>query len=540
MVRISTIYDKVIEDDKEVSKKFFMVRGDERYARTTDTLITVTETGDYGFEGYYVTIRAEVLRCLGSSVCNLYDDEEMIGSFNTTSNVKTHTFTNLQVGYGEHKFYAVFNSNERCMGSRSKTITSTMDIPAEYKVNIVFDNTTVFASNTASKTITLTGVKATSTYANKSVKIYVDGVEYTTVTTDSNAQATVSLTNVEDGNHTITAEVPIVSEVYYGTTESQSISIGYNLSIMSYPTTFLNDGTDKVNVSVLDYNNNPVTGATVTFATYTATTDSNGVASITIPYIEDGTYSATCGGDSSESIQVHAIGVTGLTLTTDKSIVQDGETALLTATVTGGRSRSIPVTFTLESGETATLNTDANGRCQYVYNGTGVGDNIATATVNGYTASVNIEDAMLYFTPDKYSTDPKYLDISNVDWKRYSKYIDWTLYRRIILTFGKLNQKLGYSTEIEMNIISQNNLENTNWSIMGMGQSPLFKLTTGKLRIVMGNNADSYVSVYMNDELVARRQRVSVQGISLYCLQMTAGTNLQFDSLKIKRIKLIK
>ena len=128
--------------------------------------------------------------------------------------------------------------------------------------------------------------------------------------------------------------------------------------------------------------------------------------------------------------------------------------------------------------------------------------------------------------------------VDAVNWKRYSKYIDWTLYRRIILIFGKLNQKLGYSTEIEMNIISQNNLENTDWSIMGIGVAPLFKITTGKLRIVMGNNADSYVSVYMNDELVARRQGVSEQSISLYSFQMTVGTNLQFDSLKIKRIEL--
>ena len=538
MPRISTIYDKVIEDDKEVSKKFFMVRGDERYARTTDTLLTVTETGDYGFEGYYVTIRAEVLRCLGASVCNLYDDEEMIGSFNTTSNVKTHNFTNLQVGYGEHKFYAVFNSNERCMGSRSKTITSSMDIPAEYKVNIVFDNNTIFPTGSASKTITLTGVKATSTYANRSVKIYVDGVEHTTVTTDSNAQATVSLTNVEDGNHTITAEVATNSGVFYGTTESQSISIGYNISITSYPTTFLCDGTDKVNVSVLDYNNNPVNGATVTFATYTATTDSNGVASITIPYINDGTYSATCGGDSSESIQVHAIGVTGLTLTTDKPIVQDGETALLTATVTGSRIRSVPVTFTFASGETATLDTDANGRCQYVYNGTGVGDNIATATVNNYTASVNIEDTMLYITPNRYSDYPHYLVMSRA-YKRYSKYINFTISDNIDrrpISFGKAGSYIGYSVEIEMNIINQNNLDMIDWRLEGLN-TKLFKLTTGKLRIVQGANADSYVSIYMNDKLILRTQVISEKSISLKPLGHE-DASFQFYSLKIKRIEL--
>lgn len=538
-MRLSTTWDKFEIDGEKVSKKVFMLRGDEAYARTTDCLVTCTNIRNTFYEGFKVNIRVDVLRGLGSSVCYLYDGEQKLGQFNTTTNVTSHTFEDLQLSYdAEHDIKAVYMGSEQCLKSQSKTQQLYEDIPDQFKVNIAIDNTTIYPSSTSiTKTATLSGILDDSSYHNIDVLWYVDGEYVETTNTGSSTSASCNIGTLSDGNHTIMAEVETKDNLY-GNRTSETISIGYNISIIDYPTTFLCDGTDKVTVSVLDYNNNPVSGATVTFATYTATTDSNGVASITIPYIEDGTYNATCGGDSSESIEVHAIGVSGLTLTTDKAIVQDGETALLTATVTGGRISSIPVTFTLESGETATLNTDANGRCQYVYNGTGVGDNIATATVNGYTASVNIEDTMLYLTPDRYSTNPKYLMVGAVNWKKYSKYIDWTLYRRIILTFGKLNQKLGYSTEIEMNIISQNNLENTDWSIMGIGQSPLFKLTTGKLRIVMGNNADSYVSVYMNDELVARKQGVSEQGISLYSFQMTTGTNLQFDSLKIKRIEL--
>lgn len=88
-----------------------------------------------------------------------------------------------------------------------------------------------------------------------------------------------------------------------------------------------------------------------------------------------------------------------------------------------------------------------------------------------------------------------------------------------------------------MNITSQNNLDKIDWWLTGIG-TEAFKVTTGKLRIVQGTNAYSYVSIYMNDELISRTQMINKNSIELLLSSTKQNTSFQFDSLKIKRIEL--
>ena len=537
MPRVSMIYDKVIEDDREVSKKFFMVRGDERYARTTDTLITVTETGNNEFAGYYVNINVEVLRCLGSSKCLVYDGDEMIGSFNTTSNVRTHTFSNLLIGYGEHNFRAEFQSNERCIGSVSKTVTSSMDIPAIYQTSLSFDNVIVYPSQTTiTKTVELSGGKVSSYYASKTIKVYVDGVESTSATTDNRGVATITLTGLDRGSHSISAEFESDGSLY-GSITSQTIDVGYNVNIISYPITFLNDGTDVVVVQVVDNNNNAVSGATVSFDNATAITDSDGIANITVQGISEGTYHASCGGDVSEDIIVDVLEFESITLTAQDGVVVGGKnmrgSELLTATITGESINHIPITFSGDESINGVQYTDSDGVASVVYRGSGKGNVNVTATYGELTSTIAIEDVILY--GNKGTITGMYGN-TNVITNRYSQYCSFNFgrngYVELFQTSPVAPDDGWY--QLEMNIVSLNisNITSSFKICNDIIVEPS-KITAGLLRIVSDSSS---IRVYMNGEVIGQITQTGSKTTTLKIQSVGGTATLNFDSLKVKKL----
>lgn len=78
MVNLVTRYDKVLNE------KTFMLKGDEAYARTTDTLLKVIRFPDSlnHLNGMRVGLSIDVLRDIGDSTVVLYDNDEVIGVYN--------------------------------------------------------------------------------------------------------------------------------------------------------------------------------------------------------------------------------------------------------------------------------------------------------------------------------------------------------------------------------------------------------------------------------------------------------------------------
>ena len=75
MVQLNTTYDS------KIHQKVFVLKGDEAYARTTDTIATlITDFGDYDSHINYchVGLEIQVLRELGKSHLFIYCDDELI------------------------------------------------------------------------------------------------------------------------------------------------------------------------------------------------------------------------------------------------------------------------------------------------------------------------------------------------------------------------------------------------------------------------------------------------------------------------------
>jgi hypothetical protein len=412
-----------------------------------------------------------------------------------------------------------------------------MDVPDMYKVNIAFDNTITYPTSSGyDKTITLSGIKPTSYYANKEVIIYVDGEEYTTSTTDENAQCEITLENLSIGSHTITAEVGTVSGLY-GNIASQTIYVGYNVSIISYPATFLNTGTDVVKVQVLDYNNNPVTGVSVSFANDTATTDVDGIATITVSNITEGTYHASCGGDVSSDIVVDVLDINGLTLTAQDGVVLGGRnmrgTELLTATLTGDVVSNIPITFSGDISVNGVQYTDSDGVASVVYNGTGKGDVMITANFGEYTSSVELEDVIVYANK---GTIKGMYGIFNVSISRYSQYCSFRFRRNGYVELFKTSPVApddGWY-QAEMNIASLNisNLTSS-FKFCDVITVEPSQITAGILKIVSDNTS---IRVYMNGEIIGQATQTGSKTTTLKIQSVGGTATLNFDSLKVKKL----
>ena len=537
-MRLSTTWDKFEIDGEKVSKKVFMLRGDEAYARTTDCLVTCSNVRNTFYEGFKVNVRVDVLRGLGSSVCYLYDGEQKLGQFNTTTNVTSHTFEDLQLSYdAEHDIKAVYMGSEQCLKSQSKTQQLYEDIPDQFKVNIAIDNTTIYPSLTSiTKTATLSGILGDSSYNNIDVLWYVDGEYVETTNTGSSTSASCNIGTLSDGNHTIMAEVETENNLY-GNRTSETISIGYNVSILDYPTTFLCDGTDKVTVSVLDYNNNPVSGATVTFATYTATTGVDGIATITVSNITEGTYHASCGGDVSSDIVVDVLDINGLTLTAQDGVVLGGRnmrgTELLTATLTGDVVSNIPITFSGDISVNGVQYTDSDGVASVVYNGTGKGDVMITANFGEYTSSVALEDVIVYANK---GTIKGMYGIFNVSISRYSQYCSFRFRRNGYVELFKTSPVApddGWY-QAEMNIASLNisNLTSS-FKFCDVITVEPSQITAGILKIVSDNTS---IRVYMNGEVIGQATQTGSKTTTLKIQSVGGTATLNFDSLKVKKL----
>ena len=117
MARISIYYDDV---EKE---QFFMVRGDERYARSTKTLLSIG-TPSLDITSFDVSATVNVLRDTGEGQVVIYDNDDVvyvISDWDSTDDERTVLLEGL--GYGQdHKFMAEYIGNDESQRSSSNII----------------------------------------------------------------------------------------------------------------------------------------------------------------------------------------------------------------------------------------------------------------------------------------------------------------------------------------------------------------------------------------------------------------------------------
>ena len=337
MVRISTKYDNTIVNDKEVGK-VFMIRGDEAYARTTDTIFNIItdNTSSTSSKGYMVGFCYDVLRDTGSSTLVLYDNDIVLQEYEWDSDdgmqyvgtTNDHTVidpsTCLYLPYNEeHKLWMRYKGNNSCLYSKSKPVTVYAELPSEFQTEVAFSNINMVMNNISfDLTLAIDGDETSDTY-NKGIEIYLDDDLIDTVTTPSDDNVvSKTLTGVSTGHHMITATV-VGDEDIYTSTNTYEFDIGYDITIVSYPKPFINNTDGDIVVRVL-CNGEPVDGRIVEFSTGSALTDSDGYATITLnSFISSGEYVAICDGYMSDPVYIELYSPT-ISIDIDYDVVDAG------------------------------------------------------------------------------------------------------------------------------------------------------------------------------------------------------------------------
>ena len=552
MGRLSTIYDDVGENEKQ---KVFVLRGDEAYARTTDTLLTVGSTFDETNPTYYTAdFNVEILRALGNGQATLYcdDDSNILGTFTSTPSNRDEDFDDIKFGYGvDYEVYAKFWGNTQCLKSKSKKITLHRNIPATHKTNITITGSSQInhgADYSITVALAMGNTTTGSPLYNRDILLYVDGVYSTTITTGNNSNtATGTIEDIADGKHTITAEVPQSSSMNYGTA-TKDIMVGCHVEIIEYPTFIVSGQSKDVKVKVTDYADEPIASATVSFNSTTATTNSNGIATFSVTSIPSTGQTATCNGSESDPITITIVSAPTIEIICADYITASGYSEPVRIQLNGDEVADIPVT--LSGGMTGTYTTNANGIIDTKYDGNASGDVSITASCLDTMTTAHITDCDFYLkapnihyigNDDITLTDGeirklnsyysiRYSDITRPIKVRFNMKTSSYTKNPYVLEFGVVKSMITSTSSFEVVLFNSNpiSLNTSSWSVGDL------------IRLEYSSGSFKY---YRNNSLVSSQTPANTDGARQYLqLKIPANSNTRVgnEALRLNNIKFYK
>ena len=406
MAFISTYYDKTLDDTGKPIGKVFMVRGEERYARTTDT--TLIEHGerredwDDSIRFFKLSLEAEVLRSMGESIISIYDNNDLLVSKDVTSTnskaiwdyIDEEHDERLKLSYDvEHNLKAVFQGNKSCLKSESDLLTITVPTPAKYESNITITGAVekpeseyplqlVLMSDDTSIDIVL---NADDYYSEQTVQLYEGNTLIAEAETNSNGEATFELVNPSSELHKYTVKY---AGNDYLTSASTTVytSVGYNVQVTDYPSVLINNIPGEVTVNVKDFFNisyedinvKLVTTASSDITSYSST-DENGNVTFSDLLFNDTTVwkALTSHGDESSVCTTQIKTDVSLSIPNKITSVLNGETVKFDAQISE-RIAGVSVIFRLYLGGAYfptyyPAETDKDGYANITYTGQGIG-----------------------------------------------------------------------------------------------------------------------------------------------------------------------
>ena len=397
MVQLNTTYDSSIH------QKIFVLKGDEAYARTTDTIATlITDFDNYAtyIEKCHVGLEIQVLRELGVSKIYIYIDDEVpweipwsdsgmaqiidedwneqgvywengkliIGKYDHDNNINTGLFLLYDV---EHTINVRYDGNKNCLGSSAKPIVFTVPKPDYFDTTLTFNKENPrYAPDTTINDITVTLTSDHQMTSAKTINIYdvtsSTPVLLDTVDLEQDVATPITLEGLEDGLHKIRASWVGDSESY-ATDSELNISVGYKIINLEYPSYILHGSHGTLSCTVLDYFDEPYVGLPITVVEYVENTgwnpisqqvnaDNYGVVSIDPVYYSENKFAITDGHWYSEKYSTPIINPTNLVFfITDNAEVDEGqnvELKMLCAIEDDSgmvRAEGVPITVTAVS-----------------------------------------------------------------------------------------------------------------------------------------------------------------------------------------------
>jgi len=416
MVRISTIYDKTI------NKRVFLVRGDERYAHSTSTIVSVGNKKSSTAIGYVVPITVNVRRDVGSSKVVVYDNDDVINVIDwSESQVDGLPFDSPSLAWdSEHIIKVEYMGNSQCSPS-----SATYTIPAEanpdkYDTELTITTLNRLTYPNISQNVVVSVTCEQSNINGETISFYVDNELVDTATVDEGT-ATISLSLTDVGLHTLKAQF-LGSVNHYASSVEQTISCGLIAELTGLPSATVIGGKNYVEGVAYPYGD--ITGS-ITSATYiiygyvgntrynlgSGSLDSYGTfrdKQITFNRAYDSIELNVIRSNTtfkSEKYPVQAYNIQSIELE-GKSIVADGFYNYIDGSLVAnsGTVVNVPVNITVDGSPYGEFRTDESGGFEVPIQANGSGNRSVTASVSTdyasqyVTASFSFEDVLQYWS----------------------------------------------------------------------------------------------------------------------------------------------
>ena len=413
MVRVSTIYDK------DIKEQVFMIRGDERYARSTKTVISLGTCVDTA-EGFVQSLLVNVFRDVGNGSLVVYDNDVVVYTYNNWQSIDTErTITLPALSYGiDHEIKVKYTGNGRCSPSMSKPVKVNVENPFVYVPTFEFVDDYAHDSYPANyqftQQILLTCPGHSDAIAGQTVKVYYDEELISTQTTDSSGLISLTIQTGNRGLHHIRADL-VKSSNMYGAVLERDISAGYKVAVVSAPSLliFNNNGIADASFQLKaeDYLGKPVPHVgvvgtsfnnNVAYAWKSGETNSLGLATLSNDVAAtscDGTFKfkiTTQDYDVTESIPIVTVSELSVTPSTPRLYVNTEN--VLTASI-GQSKRGIPITFKDNTWNTPTetILTDDNGIATKTIKGKGINKQEWIMSVGHISKTLRLKDYYHYW-----------------------------------------------------------------------------------------------------------------------------------------------
>lgn len=543
--------------DYNLHKRYYIVKGDVGYTKTTDIVLNQQSTIiDSTIDYCTVTFTVDVKGDRGSSDIVFYDNGLPIKVFYGGSEVEKLSWNSditnpatisMRLSYdAEHNITARYLGNNSCLASKSRNYNIYRDRPSHYLSEITFSSVTSF---TTGSTVSITGtLVADSHYSSQDIKIYVDEELASTVQTGNDGSFTYTNSELEDGVHSIRA-VFEGNNYVSSTDNSIAISVGYNIDI-EYDSIWV-DAVGNIKVTVTDYLGNLVDDVSVScrlnsIDVLTGVTE-DGVATLTNSnqQIELSTpLTVFCEGNESNEFSPRVVYVDSLDVTADETITSSNRTVVLSVSAQGWdlgdnmvSLEGAKVYLTNASQEYVIL--DSNNSATSYYQGNGSGDVEITASLGVLAESIEIEDVLQYWNTNGVSYNKSYILI-------YGRVMELTNGYKFQSYNGKLGSVgLPYSsndTELEFKVV------NTSANpILSVGE--LFANTFNSKISVINSNlkandivkiknkiSEGLLEVYVNGNLMANHV-IPQSSNKLYNLAFALGNMNNTDYVTINNVK---
>lgn len=560
MAQLNTIYDK------DLKEKIFILKGEERYARTTDCILEeIThesgadvdpETGRRIDWNHYIDymlleFRIDVLRDIGASYVTLYDNDEVIGVYDFDTNSHHIDFkyedaehdNRLRFTYDvEHNVYAKYMGNKNCLKSKSKMYTFKEDTPQAYVSSITYTGLNSFyngGTTSISFSATLVGEEG---YASKTLKVYDGSTFKGSFTTGNDGSASVTITGLSNGSHNI--RTVFEGDEYLSASEyTQGVSIGYIIKVPKYPSYVLNNEDVVYTVFVTDYFNYPVSNVSVHTTTNegtvgsSVTTGSDGFATVTIPnssfntFVQDGLLVYGCesdDGSSSRGVMTSWYNNASVTLTARDSIISSNISTLLTGRVSNvNKSVTVGLSSNKKQGTDYISTSDDGSFSYFPYTGEGLGDTIITASITGSSGTTNIEDVLQYWENKGRMYNINYTTTAGTVTKQSN---GWR--------FDSVNNDTYSACSVSLNEDWENINSSVEFKVMEVsGVNEIIRTSTtvsvGDIFRIEKYTDSNECKIYKNGQLIDTFSTVFVQSIIFFG---SNGCYMVLDKIKQKRI----